>query len=156
LRPERVRVRGDLHGGGEGGEDGQYYQPMYDVGTRAIHGVEALLRWRHPQHGMVLPDRFIPVAEAFGLIEEIGAWVLDHAVAQVRAWSDAGIPAVRVSVNVSARQLDGDVLPALVSHLLSKHGVAASCLEIEITESSIMRDVAAAVRLLRALRELGV
>jgi diguanylate cyclase (GGDEF)-like protein len=153
---ERVLTRRDLHGAIERGEFELYYQPMYDVDTRAIHGVEALLRWRHPLHGLVLPDRFIPVAEEFGLIEEIGAWVLDRAIAQVRAWSDAGIPAVRVSVNVSARQLDGDILPALVSHLLAKHGVAASCLEIEITESSIMRDVAAAVRLLRALRELGV
>jgi diguanylate cyclase (GGDEF)-like protein len=153
---ERVLTRRDLHGAIERGEFELYYQPMYDVGTRAIYGVEALLRWRHPVHGLVLPDRFIPVAEEFGLIEEIGAWVLDNAVAQVRAWADAGIPAVRVSVNVSARQLDGGMLPALVAQLLAKHGVAASCLEIEITESSIMRDVAAAIRLLRALRELGV
>ena len=153
---ERVLTRRDLHGAIERGEFELYYQPMYDVGTRAIHGVEALLRWRHPVHGLVMPDRFIPVAEEFGLIGEIGAWVLDCAVAQVRAWSDAGIPAIRVSVNVSARQLDGGMLPALVSQLLAKHRVAASCLEIEITESSIMRDVAAAVRLLRALRELGV
>ncbi|MEA2784194.1 MAG: hypothetical protein QOF71_298 [Candidatus Eremiobacteraeota bacterium] len=153
---ERVLTRRDLHGAIERGEFELYYQPMYDVETRAIQGVEALLRWRHPVHGLVLPDRFIPVAEEFGLIEEIGAWVLDNAVAQVRVWADAGIPAVRVSVNVSARQLDGGVLPALVAKLLAKHGVAASCLEIEITESSIMRDVGAAIRLLRALRELGV
>ncbi|HEY0380760.1 MAG TPA: EAL domain-containing protein [Candidatus Elarobacter sp.] len=153
---ERVLTRRDLHGAIERGEFELYYQPMYDVGTRAIHGVEALLRWRHPVQGLVLPDRFIPVAEEFGLIEDIGAWVLDRALAQVRAWADIGIPAIRVSVNVSARQLDGGLLPALVSQLLAKHGVAASCLEIEITESSIMRDVAAAVRLLRALRELGV
>ena len=153
---ERVLTRRDLHGAIERGEFELYYQPMYDVETRAIHGVEALLHWRHPVHGLVLPDRFIPVAEEFGLIEEIGAWVLDSAIAQVRAWADAGIPAIRVSVNVSARQLDGGMLPALVARLLEKHGVAASCLEIEITESSIMRDVGAAIRLLRALRELGV
>ena len=153
---ERVLTRRDLHGAIERAEFELYYQPMYDVETRAIHGVEALLRWRHPVHGLVLPDRFIPVAEEFGLIEEIGAWVLDSAVAQVRAWADAGIPAIRVSVNVSARQLDGGMLPALVAQLLAKHGVAASCLEIEITESSIMRDVGAAIRLLRALRDLGV
>ena len=153
---ERVLTRRDLHGAIERGEFELYYQPMYDVETRAIHGVEALLRWRHPVHGLVLPDRFIPVAEECGLIEEIGAWVLDSAVAQVRAWADAGIPAIRVSVNVSARQLDGGLLPALVTQSLAKHGVAASCLEIEITESSIMRDVGAAIRLLRALRELGV
>jgi diguanylate cyclase (GGDEF)-like protein len=153
---QRMLTRRDLHGAIARDEFELYYQPMYDIETRAIHGVEALLRWRHPVHGLVLPDRFIPVAEEFGLIEEMGAWVLDRAIAQVRAWSDIGIPAIRVSVNVSARQFENDALPALVAGLLAKHGVASSCLEIEITESSIMRDVAAAVRLLRALRELGV
>jgi len=153
---ERVLTRRDLHGAIEREEFDLYYQPVFDIETRAIHGVEALLRWRHPVHGLVLPDRFIPVAEEFGLIEEIGAWVLERAVAQVRAWADAGIPAVRVSVNVSARQLDGDALPKLVETLLRRYDVAASCLEIEITESSIMRDVGAALRLLHALRALGV
>ncbi len=153
---ERVLTRRDLHGAIEREEFELYYQPMYDVRTRAIHGVEALLRWRHPVHGRVLPDRFVPIAEEFGLIEEIGAWVLERAIAQVREWSDAGIPSIRVSVNVSARQLHGDALPVLVGALLEKYGIAASCLEIEITESSIVRDVPAALRLLHALRERGV
>jgi diguanylate cyclase (GGDEF)-like protein len=153
---ERVLTRRDLQGAIQREEFELYYQPMYDIETRAIHGVEALLRWRHPVHGLMLPDRFIPVAEEFGLIEEIGAWVLDEALAQVRKWADIGIPAIRVSVNVSARQFENDALPKLVAVLLAKHEVAATCLEIEITESSIMRDVPAAVRLLRALRELGV
>jgi EAL domain-containing protein (putative c-di-GMP-specific phosphodiesterase class I) len=128
---------------------------MYDVRTRAVAGVEALLRWRHPAHGLMLPDRFVPVAEQFGLIDEIGAWVMERALAQVRAWSDAGIGPVRVSVNVSARQLAGDRLPRHVAALLAKYGVAASCLEIEVTESAIMQDVTAAVRPLHALRSLG-
>ena len=153
---ERVLTRRDLNGAIERAEFELYYQPMYDIETRAISGVEALLRWRHPVHGLMLPDRFIPVAEEFGLIGDLGAWAMDRAIAQVREWSDIGIPSVRVSVNVSARQLDGDTLPALVRTLLAKHDVAASCLEIEITESSIMRDVPAAVRLLHALRALGV
>jgi diguanylate cyclase (GGDEF)-like protein len=153
---ERIVTRRELHGAIERGELDLDYQPMYDAATRAIVGVEALLRWRHPVHGDVPPDRFIPVAEQFGLIEEIGTWVMDRALGQVRAWADAGIPAVRVSVNVSARQLYGETLPALVRKLLVKHDVVASCLEIEVTESSIMHDVAAAVRLLQALREIGV
>ncbi|MGD0051757.1 MAG: bifunctional diguanylate cyclase/phosphodiesterase [Vulcanimicrobiaceae bacterium] len=153
---ERVVMRRDLHGAIERNEFEVYYQPMYDLGTEAIHGVEALLRWRHPVHGLILPDRFIPVAEECGLIEEIGGWVLERAIAQVRSWADAGIPAIRVSVNVSARQLESNALPALVTTLLTRYGVAASCLDIEITESAIMRDVASAARLLRRLRELGV
>jgi diguanylate cyclase (GGDEF)-like protein len=153
---ERVVMRRDLDGAIERNEFDVYYQPIYDIGTQLIQGVEALVRWRHPVHGMILPDRFIPVAEECGLIEEIGAWVLERAISQVRIWADAGIPAIRVSVNVSARQLESSALPALVRALLERYEVAASCLEIEITESSIMRDVAAAVRLLRRLRELGV
>ena len=153
---ERVLTRRDLHFAIERDELELYYQPMYDLRTGAIRGVEALIRWRHPAHGLVLPDRFIPVAEQFGLIEEIGAWVMERALAQARAWSDAGIPPVLVGVNVSARQLEGDRLPKLVGRLLSKYGVPASCLEIEVTESAIMHDVAAAVRVLQALRALGV
>ncbi|HZW54140.1 MAG TPA: bifunctional diguanylate cyclase/phosphodiesterase [Candidatus Elarobacter sp.] len=153
---ERMLTRRDLHGAIEREELELYYQPMYGLETRGIVGVEALLRWRHPVHGLMLPDRFIPIAEQFGLIEELGAWVMDRALAQMRAWSDAGIPSMRVSVNVSARQLHGDALPALVRALLAKYRVAASCLEIEVTESSIMHDVQAALRLLHALRSVGV
>ena len=153
---EHVVTRRDLQGALERDEFDLYYQPMYDIETRAIHGVEALMRWRHPEHGLVMPDRFIPIAEECGMIEELGAWVLDRAIAQVREWSDAGIPAIRVSVNVSARQFENDALPKLVATLLARYNVAASCLELEITESAIMRDVAAAVKLLRALREIGV
>ncbi len=152
---ERVLTRRDLHGAIERDELELYYQPMYDVRTRAVAGVEALVRWRHPVHGLMLPDRFIPIAEQFGLIEEIGAWVMERALAQVRAWSDGGIAPVRVCVNVSARQLAGDRLPALVAALLAKYGVAASCLEIEVTESAIVHDAAAAARPLHALRALG-
>jgi diguanylate cyclase (GGDEF)-like protein len=153
---ERVLTRRDLQGAIERAEFELFYQPLYSVRTRAILGVEALLRWHHPEDGLVLPDRFIPVAEEFGLIEEVGAWVLDGALAQVRAWSEAGIGPVRVSVNVSARQLDGHTLPALVRTLLRKHGVDPGALEIEVTESAIMRDVHASARMLHALRGLGV
>lgn len=153
---ERVMTRRDLQGAIERDEFELHYQPMYDIETRAILGVEALIRWRHPTQGLVPPDRFIPVAEECGLIDAIGAWVLDRAVAQVRAWDDAGIPAVRVSVNVSARQLETASLSSLVATTLARHRVAASCLELEITESSIMRDVGAAATLLRELRALGV
>ncbi|HTJ28542.1 MAG TPA: bifunctional diguanylate cyclase/phosphodiesterase [Candidatus Limnocylindria bacterium] len=153
---ERVLTRRDLQGAIERGEFELYYQPMYDVATRAIEGLEALIRWRRPQHGLVLPDRFIPVAEECGLIEALGAWVLETAIAQVRTWTNAGIPAVRVSVNVSARQFESRALPGLVGELLERYGVAASSLEIEVTESAIMRDVGIAAALLGELRALGV
>jgi predicted signal transduction protein with EAL and GGDEF domain len=153
---ERALTRRDLHFAIERNELELYYQPMYDIDTRAILGVEALVRWRHPVHGLMLPDRFIGVAEESGLIGTIGMWVLERAIGQVREWADIGIPSVRVSVNVSARQFETAALPDLVAALLERNGVAASCLEIEVTESSIMHDVPAAARLLRGLRELGV
>jgi len=133
-----------------------YYQPMYSVETRAIMGVEALIRWRHPDRGLLLPERFIPLAEESGMIERIGEWVIAQACDQVRAWNDIGIPHVRVSVNVSARQLDDDTLRDLIYKHILRTNISARALEIEITESSIMRDVPAAIRLLCDLKELGL
>jgi EAL domain-containing protein (putative c-di-GMP-specific phosphodiesterase class I) len=153
---DRVVTRRDLQGAIERDEFELYYQPMYDVATRAIEGVEALIRWRHPRQGLVMPDHFIPVAEECGLIEALGAWVLETAVAQVRAWQNAGIDAVRVSVNVSPRQFESRALPRLVAEVLERYGVAASSLEVEVTESAIMRDVGVAAALLGELRALGV
>lgn len=153
---ERALTRRDLRGAIERGEFELHYQPMYDIATRGIAGVEALIRWNHPEHGEVMPDRFIPVAEESGAIDAIGAWVLESAVAQVRRWSDAGVPPVRVSVNISARQFESGALPRLVDALLRDYAVGASSLEVEVTESAIMQDVGAAAGLLGELRGLGV
>jgi EAL domain-containing protein (putative c-di-GMP-specific phosphodiesterase class I) len=115
-----------------------------------------VIRWNHPEHGQVMPDRFIPIAEESGVIDAVGAWVLESAVAQVRRWADAGIPPVRVSVNISARQFESCALPRLVDDLLRDHAVDASSLEVEVTESAIMQDVSGAAGLLGELRGLGV
>lgn len=153
---ERALTRRDLRGAIERGEFELHYQPMYDVATRGIAGVEALIRWNHPEQGVVMPDQFIPVAEECGAIDAIGAWVLENAVGQVRRWADAGIPPVRVSVNISARQFESGNLPELVGGLLREHAVDASSMEVEVTESAIMQDVGAAAALLGELRGLGV
>jgi predicted signal transduction protein with EAL and GGDEF domain len=153
---ERVLTRRDLQGAIERGEFELYYQPMYDVATRAIEGLEVLIRWRRPDHGLVPPDRFIPVAEESGLIDALGTWVLETSIAQVRSWAGTGIPPVPVSVNVSPRQFESRALPRVVRDLLERYDVAASLLEIEVTESAIMRDVGIAAALLGELRELGV
>ncbi|HYZ14899.1 MAG TPA: bifunctional diguanylate cyclase/phosphodiesterase [Candidatus Acidoferrum sp.] len=153
---DRALTRRDLRGAIERGEFELHYQPMYDVATRGIAGVEALIRWNHPEHGQVMPDRFIPIAEESGVIDAVGAWVLESAVAQVRRWADAGIPPVRVSVNISARQFESCALPRLVDDLLRDHAVDASSLEVEVTESAIMQDVSGAAGLLGELRGLGV
>jgi diguanylate cyclase (GGDEF)-like protein len=132
------------------------YQPVYDVLSGSIVSVEALVRWRHPTLGMIVPDRFIPMAEESGLISDIGEWVISRVCEQVRAWVDAGIPNVRVSLNVSARQLDRLALHRFIGDAIRLNGIDPSTLEIEVTETSILRDIYGATLLLRELREMGL
>jgi diguanylate cyclase (GGDEF)-like protein len=132
------------------------YQPIYDVLTGGIDSVEALVRWRHPTLGMIVPDRFIPLAEESGLISSIGEWVISRVCEQIRAWIDAGLDDVRVSLNVSARQLDRLALHRFIGDAIRVNGIDPSMLEIEVTETSILRDVYGATLLLRELRGMGL
>lgn len=133
-----------------------HYQPIVDLNAERIIGAEALLRWRHPQRGMVSPAEFIPVAEAAGLIQPIGLWVLDQACRQIRDWSDGSLGDIRIAVNLSARQfLDRDLLRHVRS-ALDDAGVAPRRLEIELTETAAMADHAHTRRMFTALRDLGV
>jgi diguanylate cyclase (GGDEF)-like protein len=132
------------------------YQPVYDVPSGGIVSVEALVRWRHPTLGMIVPDRFIPMAEESGLISSIGEWVITRVCEQIRAWIDAGISNVRVSLNVSARQLDRLALHRFIGDAIRLNGIQPSTLEIEVTETSILRDVYGATLLLRELRDMGL
>jgi EAL domain-containing protein (putative c-di-GMP-specific phosphodiesterase class I) len=118
--------------------------------------MEALIRWRHPELGMVAPCRFIGLAEETGLIVPIGAWVLRAACAQAKAWQDAGHGALRIAVNLSARQFGEPNLVASIADVLAQTGLAPSLLEIELTESLFMHDVAQAVELLHKLKALGL
>ncbi|PJI96350.1 diguanylate cyclase/phosphodiesterase with PAS/PAC sensor(s) [Acidovorax sp. 69] len=132
-----------------------HYQPQVDVVTGRIQGVEALLRWTDPQLGEIPPDRFIPVAEATGLILALGAWVLDTACQQIAAWSGAGLP-LRVAVNLSAQQLRQTDLVEQIERSLSLYGARPDLLEIEVTESEAMADPEQARRVLCRLQALGV
>jgi diguanylate cyclase (GGDEF)-like protein len=133
-----------------------YYQPRFNLRTGAVLGMEALLRWMHPERGLMLPDRFIPLAEETGLIVQIGEWVLRSACAQARAWQDAGLRPVAVSVNLSARQFRQADLAKSVAQVLDDTGLPAQQLEIELTESMVMHDAGAAIATLRALKRLGL
>ena len=131
------------------------YQPKFDAVTGTVTGTEALIRWQHPQLGLIRPQRFIPVAEETDLIIPLGEWVLDRACAQVRAWRDEGLD-LTMSVNVSNRQLRrGDLVDA-VERSLSEHDLPPHCLELEITEATLMGDVDLARRAIGRLRDLGV
>jgi len=133
-----------------------HYMPQLDVKGGRIVGMEALVRWRHPTLGLVQPSDFIPLAEETGLILPIGERVLRTACAQGRAWQLSGLPPTRISVNFSARQFQHQNPVALVSRVLRETGLPPDLLELEITESAIMKDANAALGVLRALKETGV
>ncbi|MDB5749151.1 MAG: diguanylate cyclase [Massilia sp.] len=153
---ERVRIEGALRNALERDEFVLYYQPQLDIKSGKIVGMEALLRWQHPELGMVPPGRFISIAEETGLIVPIGAWVMRTACAQNKAWQDAGFDKLRVAVNLSARQFGApDLLEGLEAVLLDT-GMEPKYLEIELTESLFMSDITPAVDLLHRMKALGV
>ena len=153
---ERVRIEGALRNALERNEFVLHYQPQVDLRSGRIVGMEALIRWQHPELGMVAPNRFISVAEDTGLIVPIGAWVMRSACAQNKAWQDAGLAPLRVAVNLSARQFSAPNLVAEMRQVLEQTGLAPSCLEIELTESLFMSDVTLAVETLHNMKALGV
>jgi diguanylate cyclase (GGDEF)-like protein len=134
-----------------------YYQPLADLrdGGRIV-GVEALMRWQHPELGLILPGEFIPVAEDSGLIVDLGRWALRQACAQCRAWRDAGLPPVRVEVNISAVQLNRDDLAATVTEILTETGLNPAALGLEVTETLLAPDIQASATVLHHLRRLGI
>ncbi|SIO95232.1 EAL domain-containing protein [Vibrio spartinae] len=133
-----------------------HYQPQYCFRTQRIVGVEALLRWQHPEFGMVPPMRFIQLAETTGLIVPIGDWVLQTACKQNKAWQDAGIEGLCVAVNVSARQFHEQDLPERVAAALEMSGLEACYLELEITESVVMQNPQEAVEIMGKINRMGV
>jgi EAL domain-containing protein (putative c-di-GMP-specific phosphodiesterase class I) len=139
----------------ERGELEVHYQPQVGFATGEITSVEALLRWNSPELGSVPPAQFIPLAEETGLIHPIGAWVLETACAQARAWQDAGLHPIRMCINVSARQLD-ERLVETVSRVLDRTSLPLSRIELEITESVMMSRDARTEAALQALRALGI
>ena len=133
-----------------------YYQPQIHNASGDIIGVEALIRWNHPQKGMLLPDSFIDLLEDNSLIIPIGEWVLRNACRQLKEWHEQGRPVPRVSVNVSARQLDDNDFPARVLSILDEVGLEPRMLELEITERSLIRKEKQVVLMLRQLSGLGI
>lgn len=153
---ERHRIEIHMLRGLEQGEFHLCYQPKFAIDNKDITGMEALLRWKRPGIGMIPPDRFIPVAEENGMIMKLGEWVLRTACRQNRAWQDAGLPALQMSVNISARQMRDNGFVELVTNVLDEVGLAPCYLELELTESVIMSDPDDTVFKLLKLKELGV
>jgi diguanylate cyclase (GGDEF)-like protein len=133
-----------------------HYQPRITVAEGKVTGMEALLRWRHPVKGIIMPDDFIPLAEDTGLILPIGDWVLQEACRQNKAWQDMGMPPLRVAVNISALQFQQKGLLECIAQALKKSGLAPGYLEVEITESVVMQKASEAIGTLQQLARMGV
>ena len=133
-----------------------HYQPQIAIDGGSIIGAEALLRWRHPQRGLIMPDEFIPVAEDTGLIVPIGEWVLRTACAQYAEWRHNGLPPIRLAINISARQLRQKNLAEIVAEVLATNGISPADLELEITETSLVQNTDGAAVALRELKKLGM
>jgi diguanylate cyclase (GGDEF)-like protein len=152
----RFTLEAKLRGALERGEFSLHYQPQFDVRSGGVSGMEALLRWTNDELGVVPPAEFIPVAEETGLILSIGEWVLRNACLQAKSWVDEGLPVARMAVNVSGQQFALKDFPQLVSAIIKETGIEASMLELEITESVVMKDEAWAEQALAQLKEQGV
>ncbi len=152
----RFTLEAKLRGALERGEFTLHYQPQFDVRTGGVSGMEALLRWTNDELGVVPPVEFIPVAEETGLILGIGEWVLRNACLQAKSWVDEGLPVARMAVNVSGQQFVLKDFPQTVAAIIKETGIEASMLELEITESVVMKDEAWAEQALAQLKEQGV
>ncbi|RRV28726.1 bifunctional diguanylate cyclase/phosphodiesterase [Pseudomonas sp. o96-267] len=153
---QQLQLLHDLRVALERGELRLYYQPKFASGSGRMLGAEALLRWQHPQQGLLAPVRFIGLAEKTGLIIPIGDWVLDEACRQMRLWYEQGHQDWRVAVNLSALQFCHGELVESVRQTLARHALPANCLTLEITESTAMHDVSASQVILEQLAEMGV
>jgi EAL domain-containing protein (putative c-di-GMP-specific phosphodiesterase class I) len=152
----RLRTENDLRQAIARQELAVHFQPQVDLATGLIVGAEALARWDRPGFGLVPPAEFIPMAEECGLISAIGGWVLDTALRQVQAWDAMGLRPITVAVNVSTLEFHERGFVERIAGSIAAHGVPASRVELEITESIVLRDVEAAKRILCALHELGI
>jgi len=156
LASQRIHLDAQMRHAVKENEFRVVYQPKIDLRTGKITAMEALIRWQHPEKGLVPPDQFIPVAEKTGFINKIGAWILRKSCEQIREWIDNGRKDIRVAVNVSMMQLASETFIEELFSILEETGVEARNLELEITETAVMEDVEVASRQLQNLRSSGV
>ena len=153
---ERVGLQNDLHYALARGQFVLHYQPKVDAATGKVHSAEALIRWMHPERGMIGPDHFIPLVEECGLMESIGEWVVREACRQSKAWQAAGLPPLRIAVNVAASQFRQGNLLDVIRRALADAALDARYLELELTESAVMTDPEESAGILEDLSRMGV
>jgi len=152
---ERLQLENQLHGALHDGQFVLHYQPQIDLRSGRLLAVEALVRWQHPQRGLIPPDQFIPIAEENGMIVALGDWILETACRQLRAWRDQG-QHLNVAVNLSLHQLRHPNLAGQIASVLRRHRLTGNDLELEITESAAMKNPETTIKILRQLRDLGI
>jgi diguanylate cyclase (GGDEF)-like protein len=153
---ERLLLANQLRRGIERDELTLHFQPQFDIVSGRMLGAEALVRWNHPEHGLLLPERFIAIAEESDLIHRLGEWVLNSACGQLAQWRELGMKVVPIAINFSALQFRRDGLVEKVAGALTRHGIDARLLEIELTENAIMQDPRETARILETLHGMGV
>ncbi len=153
---ERMTLKRQLRNAPLAGELVLHYQPIFRAPDKTLAAMEALVRWQHPELGLLMPDNFIALAEESGSIDDVGEWVLEEAMRHLEIWDAAGIAVPRVCVNLSARQFERRDLRARIGGILARRETVSARLELELTESAIMRDVTAAIAILQDLKTLGV
>jgi diguanylate cyclase (GGDEF)-like protein/PAS domain S-box-containing protein len=151
----RRQLQNDLRAAIQNHELVMFYQPIIDLRTHRLAGAETLIRWRHPKHGMVMPDSFIPLAEKTGLIIDIGLFVLDAACRQLRSWQDQGLD-YTLSVNVSGSQIPDGLSPARLQEVITHHGISPGRLALEITEGVMLHDIEKSLHWLNAVHAMGL
>lgn len=153
---ERLRLESDLYQVLEYGQLLVYYQPIVDLNNKQVIAMEALVRWQHPQKGLIFPGQFIPIAEANDLIVPMGEWILRTACAQNQEWLRAGVSPIRISVNLSGKQFEQPNLVDMIQDILHETRLEPHYLELEVTESFLLNNIQRSVKILEQLRELGI
>jgi EAL domain-containing protein (putative c-di-GMP-specific phosphodiesterase class I) len=153
---ERMALGFQLRGATQRDELRLHYQPKVDLSTGRIVGAEALVRWEHPQHGLLSPGRFIPLAEELGIVGQIGEWVLQAACQEAASWARAGRPGLKIAVNIAMPMFVGDRFVNLVTQATRSTGLSPDLLVLELTESMLMDDAPGAIALMHELKAIGV
>jgi EAL domain-containing protein (putative c-di-GMP-specific phosphodiesterase class I) len=156
MTQDRVKFESELHEALRNREFELHYQPKVDTLTGRVNSAEALIRWRHPQRGLVLPNDFIAIADECGLLDAIGEWVLFEACRQAKAWQREGLPSLRVAVNLAPSQFRLANLVEQIRRALEASGLNPQLLEVELTETAVMSDAEESIQILEAISRMGV